>query len=305
MESKLAAAFRWHMRNERPAFYYAQGYNGRNAWPEKATGVAVEALRRARADVAAGKTRYPAPIRGDSGVTWQPGKPGFAYAERPESVGLRLVGRVEAECGGRNGYWAKRETCGWYTDPHGDSCRDGTGLCWGVVYQLAGRKGHARFVAGYQFGGVDGGPTLDLSNVIHEYVKGDAWNNVEDSAGAQNAARAADDMAKAAAEKEREYQTAWRAGSIWSDEKDEVETTRKEIRAILAERRTLKGQSGYPALCSAIAARVSDLLDDVQTNRKNMRDLAEGNYRNLYFWAGDKRLQDAFCNGAEIDAFPA
>ena len=48
MEKQLKDDFRYHMRNVRPAFYHAQGYNGRNALPEKANGVAVEALRRAQ-----------------------------------------------------------------------------------------------------------------------------------------------------------------------------------------------------------------------------------------------------------------
>ena len=48
----LTAAFQFYMRDarHRPAFYYAQGYNGRNAWPERAYGIAKRALELARAD---------------------------------------------------------------------------------------------------------------------------------------------------------------------------------------------------------------------------------------------------------------
>ena len=42
---------------------------------------------------------------------------------------------------------------------------DGSGLAWGVVYRLPARRGVSRFVAGYQFGGVDGGPSLDFGTV--------------------------------------------------------------------------------------------------------------------------------------------
>lgn len=35
------------------------------------------------------------------------------------------------------------------------------------------------------------------------------------------------------------------------------------------------------------------------------RDLAQGDYSPLIFWTGDKRLQDAFCEGASLDSFPA
>lgn len=293
MQQNLISAFRHHMRgNARPAFYFAQGYSGRNAWPEKAHGIAVEALARARRDVAEGKKRYP------------PSLPKFGAGWREESDRLRLVGRVVPDCGGRDGIWSRREDTGWYTDPFGECFRDGTGLCWGVVYQLPGRRGESRFVAGYQFGGCDGGPSLDLSRVFVE-PRGEYRADATDLDAARDAAFHADAMARKAAEEEREYQTAWRAGSRYLAEGETIDAAREELREILAERRKVKGAGEYPALCRALRSRVADLWQQIQDARETRKTLAEGDAPNLYFWKGDKRLQDAFCEGAGLSAFPA
>ena len=232
-------------------------------------------------------------------------KTGLAYVEKPESVGLRLVGKVEAECGGRNGYWSKRETCGWYTDPYGDVFRDGTGLCWGVVYQLAGRKGESRFVAGYQFGGFDDGPTLDLGTIYTE-PRGDYDASPTELDAARDAARSADSMAQHAAEEEREYQTAWQAGSAYASEGESIAEARQAALAILTERHSVKGdKAAYPALCAAIRDRVADLLSTISEARAKRANLAAGDEPDLYFYSGEKRLRDAFCEGAGIESFPA
>lgn len=280
----LAQSFRWHR-----AFGCGRTYP------------ATRTIELARADVAAGKRRYishPAIVRQSDGM---------AYVEKPDSVGLRFVGRVVAECGGRNGIWDNRESSGWFTDPYGDTFKDGSGLIWGEVWQLPGRKGQARFVAGYRIGGCDSGPCLDLSRVYSEDSR-DLWGSDADPRNmdaAQDAARAADSMAQHAAEEEREYQTAWQAGSRYSDESDSLAAAREELKSILAERRQVKGQAAYPALCGAIKARVSALLSDIAENRQRMAELAAGDYRDLCFWPGEERLQDAFCEGADLDKFPA
>lgn len=288
MSPELQNAFRYHMRNNRPAFYHAQGYNGRNAWPEKANGIAAESLIRARRDVAAGTRRYPGPVRVIHAST--------------TATGLRLVGRVVPDTK-RGNIWDSRGDCGWHTDPSGDVFKDGSGLCFGVVYQLAGRDGHARFVAGYEFGGVDGGPTLDLANVTHEFVRGDE-TSPQDLAGAQKAARHADSLAKAAAESEREYQTAWRAGANWSDLLQEEQSDRRQLVEILQERRAVKGKGNYPALCSAIESTVKGILRRIKKSRVKRAELVNGDSPDLYFYTGETRLQEAFCEGAGLQVFP-
>lgn len=262
------------------------------------------ALEYARYDLTAGIARYPRPI--GPAVYWQTDAPGRAYVEDPDSAGLRLVGRVMPECGGRNGYWDDSETCGWHTDPDGFVARDGEGLCWGVVYQLPGRDGYARYVAGYQFGGCDGGSTVDFGDIITEYV-GDhtyMYCRPRDTDGAREAARLADAMAQHAAEREREYQTAWAAGSMWADRADAVARARETIRELLAERRQARaaGVANYSAICAAIRDRVAGLLDDIRDARQEMDKLAAGDYhaRDIYrgFWPGDPDLAAAFNDGA-------
>ena len=83
-----------------------------------------------------------------------------------EGHGLREVGDVRPDCGGRNGvFQSGGRPVGFYCNPWAESFKDGSGLAWGVVYQLPARRGVSRFVAGYQFGGVDGGPSLDFGTV--------------------------------------------------------------------------------------------------------------------------------------------
>lgn len=294
MESNLKAAFRWHRQN-----------NIRNG--------AAYALAAARIDVANGRQRYPAPVKpfpafgaaDDSGYRW---------TQDPKSAGLRLVGRVEADCGGRRGVWDRRESSGWYAD----ECQDN--LCFGLVYQLPGRKGESRFVAGYAFRD-DEGVTLDLSRVYAEpaawfepvrksatgYVMGGYWTWQDDPRAmdaACDAAFSADSMARIAAESEREYQTAWRAGANWADLGEDIAHDRQELLDILAERRAVKGTANYPALCKALRREVSRLLDNIQNMRERRRGLMEGDARGLEFWNGDARLAAAFNDGAGESVLP-
>lgn len=255
---------------------------------------AVIALERARRDVAISKARYPAPVR---------------VSYRDESDGLRFVGRVSPNF--RRGVFATPAAEGWLTDPSGDTSRDGDGLCYGVVYQLPGRKGHARFVAGYQFGGAEGGPTIDLTKVYTCDRCDSRWvyyGDTGDIDACRYAARAADAMAKKAAKSEREYQTAWRAGSDYAQESETIAEARQEVIEILAERRAVKGKGDYPALCAAIRAQVTTLLEVIsesRAKRAKRADLIAGDADGLYFFAGDERLREAFCEGAGLDSFPA
>lgn len=229
--------------------------------------------------------------------TWQPGKPGQFYCEKPESIfrAVRAVhdlGRYHA---------GKPDHGGWYTCPFGESFRDGSGLCWGVVAQMTGRDGKARFVAGWQFGGHDAGPTLDLGRIFE--AQGDDSESAE-----AEAARHADKLAERAAESERNYQAAWQAGNRWADLGREIAEARAEVLAVLAERRKARALSGadLPALCGAIRARVSDMLAEIAKARAKRAELAEGDSGPyLHFWPGCPEMRAAFCDGAELDSFPA
>lgn len=234
------------------------------------------------------------------GFGWSADQHGLAYVEKPEDFGFREVGRVVPEYRHGN-FWDSRGDSGWLTDPYGDVFRDGTGLCYGLVFQLTGRNGKARFVAGYQFGGCDGGPTVDLGTIYEEDSR-DLWGsdqNPRNMEAARDAARAADSMAQRAAEDEREYQTAWQAGSRYNDCLDELATIRKSVLATIAD---MKGAcKTIAALPMSIRTRlrqsIESDLDERATLFEKMAKLASGDYDNLGFYP-DERLRSAFNEGA-------
>lgn len=256
MTYDLAAAFRFHMQAGRTA---------------------TKAIALARADREAGKARYPGPVKPYAAVSWSADERGLAYLTDEAASGLREIGPVHEMNDTPIGH------NGWYTDPYQDVFKDGSGLCYGVVYQLpAARDGTPRYVAGYVFGGTDGGPALDLFRFHDE---------------ARDAAYAADSMAEHAAEEEREYQTAWQAGNRWSEKGEELGKARKELREVLRERRAARGTDAFPALCKALARQIGDMIDAVTELRDERAKLASGDFDRLYFYP-DERLKGAFNEGA-------
>lgn len=157
-------------------------------------------------------------MEADSGllnVCWQEdgdGKPtGMAYVNVPESAGLRYVGRADVESySGAVTYpnSNSRGVTGWYTSEDGVFSIDGDGLVWGVIYQLPGRSGYACCIAGYQIGGLDGGPVLDFSKIYYVDARMLAGKVVDGEMA--KCSRAADKMAANVAEEEREYKLSQR-----------------------------------------------------------------------------------------------
>jgi len=198
---------------------------------------------------------------------------------------------------------------GWYTNPFGEASKDGSGLCHGVVARLAG-GGPARFVAGYRMGDHDddGAGTFAMRAL---YVATSSDESDIEQAG-QDAARAANELARMVADLESEYQAAWQAGQEYSQEGETIATARAAARAILSERRELiraNGSggvfgSGWPAMCDAIRAQVTAHCDTIRTARERRAELAAGDDPTLYFWAGSERMQAAFVDGGDLDWFP-
>ena len=276
--------------------------------------VAREALEQARIDASKGIARYPHDGKATPAVCWQTrdeSKPRYraerlGFVQSIEGAGLRHVGDVTAEERGGRDLWNNRsEKSGWLTDPYGDYAKDGTGLCWGVVYQLPARDGKARFVAGYIFGGCsDDLPTVEFGEIHCEDARGGYNDSPQEYDAARTAARAADSMAQRAAEEEREYQSAYGAGSRYADLGEQAATARKAALAILKERHAVKGMGAYPALCEAIRAKVADYRRDIEQARNERAALASGDGERssretyLAFWSGDTRLRQAFNEGA-------
>ncbi len=155
-----------------------------------------------------------------SHVKWQKDGLAYCYPEWPHShglhnLGIRKVGCVIPEFRRHDWSWAPgavlrnkgRHYMGWHTNEDGDVMQDGEGLCWGIVYQLPGRKQMTRLVAGYVFGGneEDAFPTIDFGNVFEYRVRdGELFDYAVDCA------RRADNLAKDAAEEECEHQRKYR-----------------------------------------------------------------------------------------------
>ncbi|TPN04494.1 hypothetical protein [Mesorhizobium sp. B2-1-2] len=311
MDELLLNAYRFHRFEAVGNVYPARkGYRRHNP--------ANEALKAARRDVAAyaealaagdtktasrfrryPRTSYPA-------VCWQPGKPGIAFVQDIDGAGLRHVGNVEAESHGGRNTWSNRDSCGWYSD------NDQSETIFGVVYQLPGRDGKARFVAGYASAGdCDGAPTLDFGTIYSENMRGDFYNeSAQDLEAARDAARAADSMAQRAAEDEREYQAAWQAGSQFAGLAEIVADNRKAALELLAERRkaaTAGNGVTFQAICGAIRDKVESCLAEIAEARAERKKLKAGDFISEWlpgFSTHDKRLKSAFNEGAGETIFP-
>lgn len=178
---------------------------------------------------------------------------------------------------------------GWYDNPDNESWRDGSGLILGVVAQLRGRNGRAVFVPGWRMGdSCDGGVQYDMRA---QFVADGSSESDAESA-AHDCALRADGMAESVAESAREYNTAWRAGTLWAD-----------VLAILSERRAARSMVGaLPALCDAIRGRVDSLLSERAELHAERARLADGDSEYGFYPDADARA--AFCDGAELDSFP-
>jgi hypothetical protein len=295
---ELLAAYRFH-RNAEP-----------REWSKPSPYCAARiALARALHDVASGDARFPRIGKPLPAACWQASdKPRtmqrLAYVEIPAAAGLRLVGKVEPESYGGSGCWMRRDHGGWFTLPHGETFKDGHGFAWGVVFQLPARDGKARFVAGYAYGGTDpaGSATVDFGT-IYEGERGDndSWEGAKGNRAARKAAYAADALARHAAEEERNYQTAYEAGSEYDERNGVIHGERKRTLQLLAEFRQARAAlagNAYEALCGAIRDKVKASLATIRKARLEREKLASGDYAGLEFWNGDARLRAAFNEGA-------
>lgn len=182
---------------------------------------------------------------------------------------------------------------GWYDNPHSESARDGSGLIWGVVCQLPGKGGCARYVAGWQQGGTDGGPCLDLTRIYSSPAES-SWDSPDAQA---EAARAADSMAEAAAEAEREYQEAWDMGRQWAELGETVAETRTRTLELLRQNRESGGSRDLPAIHATIRDAVCKAWRDICEARAERESLASG----LYWSRHNLTPLEAFAEGAGLD----
>lgn len=151
----------------------------------------------------------------DSGVRW---------TESAAESGLRFVGWSDelARCG----------HTGWFTFP--DGCPDDT--LRGGVWQWPGRNGEALLVPGYaEFDGRSeinpGRAAIDLGDI----TRTNASTGEMDIDDMRDVARQADRLAEIAAEQERDYHDAWRAGRDVGDMLERAESEQKAAESLRYE----------------------------------------------------------------------
>ena len=153
------------------------------------------------------------------------GDDGKAWINVVQNAGLRFVGKVLPESYGGHRSFESGDWTGWFTDPDGCYFKDGTGLVWGVVYQLPSRKRTIRCVAGYILGGYDEGPTLDFSRIFTSPGLGHHDKEIKDSDAARQASRHADNMAREIGEEECCLELKRREEEEKEDDDDDLEST--------------------------------------------------------------------------------
>ncbi len=220
------------------------------AWHRARGATALEAIRRARVEVASGKRRYGA---SSPRVAFNPpftrlGESHLRWVENADA-GLRLVGFVdEIDAGGLGRRGALVDHRGWYTSDDNDL--DET--LRGVVYRLPARHGRERFAFGYADPNNDGAALLSF----------DPCDDLRD------AILWADRLAERSAESERDYNRAWRAGRRFEDLGDAVAEARSACLALIREARAAcPSIAALPAVKAAIRARVESLVDGIREAR--------------------------------------
>lgn len=236
--------------------------------------VAWVALENMRADVRAAKVRFPK-FHADANADFAGyGESRVRWTENPAALGLRLVGLAHDAAPANYSYLrAAVDHTGWWLDPDG-----GGETVAGVVYQTSGHGGRARYLVGYadpyNTDSDGNGPALlSLAPITGERLDSH-WDH---DPALRDAARRADGMAEAMADRERAYQESHRAGrdareagvamretgSRWAD-------SVRALKAAFARRRDLGGDGR--AVVSALVSCVRDHCESLEESRDKFRD---------------------------------
>ena len=222
----------------------------------------------AMADVVSGKQRYPRARRSGSSV----GKPmanGMQWCN-PQDLGLRFVGWQDEIRDLR----ARDRHKGWLCD---SGFQDDDALR-GCVYQLPARKGKARFLPAYREGGIFKNEWSDSSGETNAAIHFRDLFSYEDADEAKtDAARAADSFAEHAAEKAREWNDAFLAGSSFQFLGEEITENRATILELLRERKIARREitGPLPTTCKMLRADIARLYAGIQKARKERAELKD------------------------------
>lgn len=216
----------------------------RQTWP---TLRAKRALEYAHDDARNGKKRYPSSTHYASVVNppWKSGSTMLRWIERPESIGLRLVGFADEISRSINNN-------GWYTN---DFCDE---TLRGIVFQWPSRHGVERYVYGYADPDNEGAAALCF----------DVTDDKDD------AARWADSIAEYAASEEREYQSASSARLQFDELASDISDTRKSALRLIAELKAKRrALCDAPAIIAALRSDIEQMLDSIREARERRATL--------------------------------
>lgn len=208
---------------------------------------AKRALEYARDDARNGKKRYPSSTYYNSVVNppWKSGPIMLRWIERPESIGLRLVGFAD-EISRYIDY------NGWYTSKFWDK------TLRGIVFQWPSRHGVERYVYGYADPDNEGAAALCFA--------------VTDDK--NDAAYSADSIAEYAAGEEREYQAASSARLQFDELASDISNTRKAALRLIAELKAKRrALCDAPAIIAALRSDIKHKLDSIREARERRATL--------------------------------
>lgn len=237
-------------------------------------------LEMARADLArAGHSNFTFYAMSDGAGA--PGERGGRWIERPEAFGLRFVGfSDELRDGGRNSH------SGWFLYPDGDPCE----VARGCVYQLPARNGRPVYVEALRTGETlgrrtewrdmseDGSALLFFGSLHYGDKGGDEYSRTSDCSDAvKDAARGADREAEIYAERERDYQEAWQAGSRCADLETEAKEGRADARGLVRELRQHLNAGGRlgERMCATLRGAIRSHIRDASRAAIKARELRE------------------------------
>lgn len=218
-----------------------------------------------------------------------PGERGGRWIENPAALGFRFVGWSDK--------LARLDHTGWFLFPDGDPAE----LARGCVYQLPARNGRPLYVEAIRTGEETRGGWRDMGEegaaliFPRELYRGDV-GEADASRACLEAARGADREAELYAEKEREYQEAWRAGADCAQAEEEAKAERDSARELVRELRTFY-RSGFklpPAACATIRAGLRAHIRDASKAAAKAREL-RNDWATLSGWRS--HLAEAFAEG--------
>lgn len=238
--SDLITCYRYHQKTQGVLQSYTTPGRER-----KDMGRAARSLVLARADVAAGTSRY-TPAGSNYGPKFEAlGESHMRWMENPEAAGLRLVGFADELS-------RHIDHTGWFTDR---DFQDETAR--GIVYRLPARNGDSVFVYGYADPCNDG-PACLCFDITGDKLEAACW---------------ADGIAELMAEQESEYQEAWRAGRSYEEAEESIGVVRRATLTLIKEIKALcPSPKTYPKTHATLRGAVTSALAEIRTLREQRAD---------------------------------